>query len=204
MRYISPKTKLVIYNYNGEAKIIFEQHEYIKGTPFSDGNTIDATTKTPYEDTLQRVFDTGLTTTNELLEKVGLGYFDSPSQYRNFFEAPFNTIPYTTTAEGWYEVHQGTLLISNEYYHPGEKVYLTSGFALTSDNQVTTGNAYVSIYFPKELWPDECTWDATAEFKKNALLEGDESNDYWSPAQSYKPKNSTDPDSSDYVGWIRK
>lgn len=204
MRYISPNARLAIYNYNGRLVHQFEQHELVVGTPFNDGVEIDATTKTPFEETLQRVFDTGFTSADELLEKVGLGSLALTTEYRNFFRSPLNTVPYTTTLEGYYEVNQGTLLISSETYGPGEKVYLPNNFAITSVMQLTTGTAYVSLYFPKELWPDECLWDASAEFKKNVLLEGDESNDYWLYSHGYKPKNSLDPDSSDYVGWIRK
>lgn len=204
MRYISKHPRLGIFDYNGNLRYQFEQGELIVGTPFDDGNEIDATTQTPFGNTLQRVFDTGLVAADELLNKVGLGYLTSSYQYRNFFRAPYQTIPYTTSHEGWYQIIQGSFLISDVIYNPGELVFLPQGFQITQNMVLTTGNAYVAAFLPQELWSEQCVWDADAEFKKNVLLVGDESNDYYLYSRGYKPKNSLDPNSSDYVGWIRK
>lgn len=199
MRYISPFTRLAIYDYAGRIRHQFEQNELVVGLPTDTSVGIDAATKLPYEDTLMRVYENGITTANELLEKVGLGYLDDPNrQYRLFYEAPWLTsAPTAKTRTSWWEVKDGTVTYNGRTYTVGQTIELASGDTLTLGT-----NAIIAELIPPYL-TETCTYDPTPEFRRNVLLEGDETNDYFLWNGGFRPRNSTDPDSQDYVGWFR-
>lgn len=199
MRYISPYTRLAIYDYKGRIRHQFEQNELVVGLPTDTSTGINAATQSPYEDTLMRVYDNGITTTNELLEKVGLGYLDGPNrEYRLFYEAPWlTTAPTAKQRTSWWQVVDGTVSYQGKNYLAGRVVELASGDTLT----LLTG-AIIAELIPPYL-TEVCPYDPTPEFKRNVLLEGDETNDYFLWDGGFAPRNSLDPDSRDYVGWFR-
>jgi len=199
MRYISVYDRLKLYDYNGDLKYSFHNKELIIGLPTDTSAVIDASTQTPFEKTLMRVYPTSLTTgSNALLEQCGLGYLDSPSNYRLFFEAPYLTEA-TPTQPTRYRVEKGTVTYNNKTYKAGEIIEAASGTTVTANQ-----NSYFALWLPSALDRIECggSWSPTEQFKINNLLTGNESSEYWTYSLGFSGKNSVDPNSPDYVGWI--
>ncbi len=155
---------------------------------------------------MQRVYETGITTTDELLEKCGLGYFFPIQNRRLFFKADLLTktssskvIPPGQTAI----VKSGSINIGGITYDAGDLIP-ASGVTvdLSAILAEAPDNIVIGLWFPEDML-HECERDAECYFRQNILYEGDEALGYWDPLTGYKARNSTNPNDTTFVGWIR-
>lgn len=201
MRYISPFARLKLYNQKGDLAYSFEQHELIVGDPTSTADVIDATTKTPENETLMRVkqpINPG--GPNELLEKCGLGYLvPDPTKWGNFYESPYVSEVSALTYDSYWMVHAGTVEVDNKVYYPGQIFKLLANSVISN-----TPSLILSQWFYPGQIKEEASVDYAAEYKRNALWKGDESVDYWHWDEPYVPMNSLNTSDPNYFGWYRK
>jgi hypothetical protein len=199
MRYISVYDRLKLYDYSGNLRYSFYNKELIVGSPTDPNAVIDASTQTPFENTLMRVYNTTLTNSaNSLLELCGLGYLDTPANYRLFFEAPYLTSLNVTTP-GRYRVEKGTVTVNGTTYYPGQIINAQSGDVINA----TTGS-FFAPWLPSALDRIECggSWSPTEQFLINNLLTGNEPAQFWTYSLGFSGRNSTDPNDPAFVGWI--
>jgi len=199
MRYISVYDRLKLYDYSGNLRYSFNNKELIVGLPTDPNAIIDATTQNPFTNTLMRVFNTSLTNSaNQWLELCGLGYLDTPANYRLFFESPYLTSLNVTTPAR-YRVETGTVTVNGTTYYPGQIINAVSGDVI---NAAT--NSFFSRWLPSALdRPDgDVSWSPTEQFLINNLLTGNEPARYWIYSLGFSGRNSTNPNDPTFVGWI--
>lgn len=204
MRYISPFARLKLYKQNGDLAYSFEQHELVINsvTSTATADIIDATTKTPIEETLMRVYDQPITPggPTELLELCGLGYLNNNNaNWRLFYESPWVQAVTALTYDSYWLVNQGQVTYNNKTYYPGDIIQLASGDSLT-----LSGSNYISQWFFKGMLKEDDTVDRSALFRQNNLLVGDESPNYWTwSGGGYQPTNSLVSTDPNFFGWVR-
>jgi len=208
-RYISQHDKLMLLNtFNGDLIHLFDQGILIVGDPTTNGgaaNVIDPTS-------LPHLFATDLdgSGTAHDLEHVGLGSLNGKDYggtslakmaygYRGkFFMAnPVVAGTETILAGQRWQVTSGSVTYGGVAYSRGDVVETTYG-----TNFVNVSSGRVAPYLPLDL-VNACNAFREEEYKIKNLKVGDEVNGYWDWNTGYTARNSVDPNSDDFIGYVR-